>query len=437
MEPRRKPLLLLVQPAPDKDRLGSNRRRKSSVPRLNLPLLAAHADKDFDVIIADETVQDIDFGIKPDLVGISVLTQTSLRAFKISETFRKGGAKVVMGGIHATFFPDESEKYADAIVMCEAEVVWPQLLSDFLNGGMKKRYKADAAHDMAGLPRPRLDLLKRDAYTFPNIIETARGCPHNCAYCAVTLYWGGKFRFRPVDEVIAEVRSMPPGEIIFVDDNIIGSPKRAKELFRKLAPLRRNWHSQADMKIAKDPELLELCAASGCKWLFMGIESVNEESIASVGKSRVNVVEDYAKSIATIQAAGIKVFGSFIFGLDHDDTSVFEKTVRFCNEAGILGANFYILTPMPFTKLYDEMEAAGRILHRDWSRYDMNHVVFKPAKMTPEELLQGYIGAYASFYSAPAILRRMARPIKGWGQVLALNVGRRLNFKRFREGCMG
>ncbi len=430
-----KPKLLLITPAQDKDRLGSRRRRKTSIPKLTLPLLAAYANDRFDVRIIDETVEDIDFNIKADLVGITIMTQLAQRGYEIASEFRSRGSRVVMGGFHVFFFPEDAEQHVDALVIGEGDTAWKELLADFLAGKMKKRYQAETPHNLVGLPRPRLDLLKQEAYSFINVLETARGCPHRCSYCAVTRYWGYKFRFRPIEEVVEEVRSMPPGGIIFVDDNIVGSPKRSKELFRALIPLKRRWSAQADLKIAKDPELLELAAESGCKWLLMGIESINAENLKDVGKARVNAVEQIEQSVASIRAVGIKIFGSFIFGFDHDEKSVFEQTVQFCIDNRIEGANFYIFTPLPFTELYDQMEREGRILHRDWSRYDMNHVVFKPRKMTPEELLEGYLGAYRSFYSIKSIKKRVWPPNKDFWEALSVNIGRKLNYRYFEEGC--
>jgi radical SAM superfamily enzyme YgiQ (UPF0313 family) len=430
-----KPKLLLIQPAQDKDLFISRRRRKTSLPKLNLPILAAYADESFDVRIIDESVEDIDFDIKADLVGITIITQLAHRGYEIANKFQKRGAKIVIGGFHPYFFPEEAEQHADALVIGEAEGVWELLLDDFTAGNLKPRYQSDSPHNLAGLPVPRLDLLKREAYSFKNIVETARGCPHRCAYCAVTQYWGHKFRFRPVSEVVDEIRSLPPGDIVFVDDNIVGAPKRAKELFSALIPLKRRWLAQADMKIARDPELLGLAAKSGCKWFFMGIESVNAMNLKDVGKASVNIVEKYEQSLGLIRDAGIKVLGSFILGLDHDDKSVFDKTVQFCIDNRIEGVNFYIFTPLPFTKLYDKMEKEDRILHRNWSKYDMNHVVFKPLKMTPEELLEGYLYAYRSFYSFSSIIKRVLRPRRDLGQILALNVGRRLNYQYFEQGC--
>jgi len=405
------------------------------MPKLNLPILAARAGPEFNVRIIDEAVDDIDFTYRPDLVGISVITQTAPRAYQIADAYREMKVPVVAGGFHVSFFPEEALEHVDAVVMGEGEGAWDELLHDFLAGRMKQRYKSDTLHDLAGLPRPRLDLVRRSAYGLPNVMETARGCPHACSYCAVSLFWGRRFRFRPVEEVVEEIEAMPPGELVFVDDNIAGSHKRAKRLFEALIPLKRRWSSQSDIRIGEDPELLELAARSGCKWLFIGIESINAKNLAKVGKSKVNVVEKYRESISRIQKAGIRVFGSFILGFDDDDESVFENTVRFCRETRMEAANFYIYTPLPFTQLYKEMEEQKRILHRDWGKYDCNHVVHQPGRMSAEELLEGYLKAYKSMYSLGSILKRVARPRKGALEALAFNLARMTGYKRFEEGC--
>jgi len=430
-----KPSLLLIYPGPDKDRLGMRRRRSTSVPKLNLSLLAAYADDLFDVRIIDETVEDIDFDVKADLVAITVLTLVANRAYEIAAEFSQRGAKIVMGGFHISFFPEEAAAHADALVMGEAEGVWEQLLKDFLEGKIKTCYQREIPHSLVGLRKPRLDLVKKENYSAPNVMETARGCPNRCAYCSVARFWGYRYRFRPVHEVIDEIRSMPPGDIVFVDDNIIGSPVRARELFKAMIPLKRKWSSQADMKLAKDPELLELCAKSGCQWLFMGIESINSQNLKDMGKSRVNKVKEYKESIGAIQKAGINVFGSFIFGFDHDDRTIFDHTVQFCEDNRLQAANFYIFVPLPSTSLFDTMEKEGRILDRDWSHYDGNHVVFQPQLMTPKDLLEGYLHAYRSFYSISSIIKRTFKFRRDICRVMALNLGRRWNYRFFEEGC--
>jgi radical SAM superfamily enzyme YgiQ (UPF0313 family) len=380
-------------------------------------------------------VEDVDFGLKPDLVGISLMTPTALRGYEIADTFRRAKVPVVLGGMHVFFMPEEAAEHADALVIGEAEYTWNELLDDFLAGRMQPRYQSQKLHDLVGLPRPRLDLLRPGAYSFTNLVETGRGCPHRCSYCAVSAFWGQRFRFRPIDEVVEEIRSMPPGDVTFIDDNIFGHTNRAKALFEALIPLKRRWMGQGDLRVSRDPELLDLARRSGCGWIFLGIESTSVDNLKSVNKDRINRAEDYEQSIATIRRAGIRIMGSFMFGLDNDDEGVFDRTVQFCISNRLEGANFYLFTPLPGTQLFFDMKRDERILHYNWSRYDTNHVVFKPAHMSPTTLLEGYIRTYRSFYSIGSIARRALGIRHHVAQTLALNVGRRINFRYFEEGC--
>jgi radical SAM superfamily enzyme YgiQ (UPF0313 family) len=432
----KKPKLVLIHPAPDKDRLISRRRTKSSVAQLNLPILAAHADDRFDVRILDENVEEIDFNsVEADLVGISLMTSTALRGYDIADAFRHRGITVVLGGMHVFFMQDEALAHADSIVIGEGEFAWNDLLDDFLAGRLKKSYRASKLHDLKGLPRPRLDLLKPGAYSFANVVETSRGCPNRCNYCAVTEFWGTKFRFRPIEEVIDEIKALPPGNLLFIDDNLFGHSERAKEFFRALIPLRRRWVGQGDLRLARDPELLELAARSGCKWLFMGFETTSVENLKSLGKAKLNRAPEYEQSISTIHNAGIKILGSFMFGLDNDGPDVFARTLEFCIGNHLECANFYILTPLPGTKLFDDMKAQDRIEHYNWSRYDANHVVIRPAHMSEKELTEGYIRTYRAFYSMRSIAKRALGTKRDKLHTVAMNIGRRMNARYFEEGC--
>jgi radical SAM superfamily enzyme YgiQ (UPF0313 family) len=432
----KKPKLVLIHPAPDKDRLISRRRTKSSVAQLNLPILAAHADDRFDVRILDENVEEIDFNsVEADLVGISLMTSTALRGYDIADAFRRRGITVVLGGMHVFFMQDEALAHADSIVIGEGEFAWNDLLDDFLAGRLKKSYRASKLHDLKGLPRPRLDLLKPGAYSFANVVETSRGCPNRCNYCAVTEFWGTKFRFRPIEEVIDEIKALPPGNLLFIDDNLFGHSERAKEFFRALIPLRRRWVGQGDLRLARDPELLELAARSGCKWLFMGFETTSVENLKSLGKAKLNRAPEYEQSISTIHNAGIKILGSFMFGLDNDGPDVFARTLEFCIGNHLECANFYILTPLPGTKLFDDMKAQDRIEHYNWSRYDANHVVIRPAHMSEKELMEGYIRTYRAFYSMRSIAKRALGTKRDKLHTVAMNIGRRMNARYFEEGC--
>lgn len=372
-----KPHLVLIHPAPNKNRFGKKRRRKSSIAPLTLPLLAGLAAADFRVTAYDEDIEDLPDQIIADFVGITAITPQAYRAYELADAFRRRGVPVIMGGLHPSFFPEEAATHADTLVIGEAETIWPELAADMLTGTMKPRYESTSRHDLKGLPPAKRDILKKGGYSFPNAIMASRGCPFNCDYCSVTQYWGRTYRVRPVAEVISELAAMPEDHLVFVDDNICGNPAYARELFRAMIPLKKNWISQGSITLAKDPELLDLAAASGLSWLFIGIESVNPHNLQDMGK-KINKVEEYAASLRTFRDRGMNVLGSFMLGLDHDDNETFRHTLAFCEENRISGANFYIYTPMPGTRSFAKMEAEGRLLHKNWAKYDANHVVFQP-----------------------------------------------------------
>jgi radical SAM superfamily enzyme YgiQ (UPF0313 family) len=427
--------LTLIYPAHKKN-LGSNRKKgRYPIPQLSLPTIAGLTDNRFEITIADDNIEDIDFDTKPDLVGITTMTALAPRAYEIAQEFRKRGVPVILGGIHVSMLPEEAANYADSIVLGEAEDVWPIVLEDFIQGRLKKVYKGTGQHTLVNLPRPRLDLLKRDRYFSSSLLMASRGCPHDCHYCSVTTFWGKGFRYRPIPEVIEELKSLKDRMVFFADDNLYGNKVYAKKLFREMIPLKKKWSCQGDTLIANDKELLNLAAESGCQWIFIGIESISEKNLAKMRKS-FNKVKQYKESFKKVHDAGINIFGSFIFGLDEDDKNVFKDTVDFAIDAKLDAANFYILTPLPGTKLFQEMKDEGRLLHTEWDKYDANHVVFKHPKLTSEELLNGLIFAYKYFYSIPSISKRMLRTgHKRPLQSLTLNLGRFLRRKRFEMIC--
>ena len=431
-----KPHLVLIHPAPNKNRFGNKRRRKSSIAPLTLPLLAGLAVERFRVTIHDEDIEDLPDHINADFIGITAITPQAYRAYEIADAFRNRGIPVILGGLHPSFLPDEAGGHADAVVIGEVETIWPDLEADMLAGNLRSRYISTVRHDLKGLPMSRQNLLKEGAYSFPNTIMASRGCPYDCDYCSVTQYWGKSYRFRPVAEVIAELSTMPHNHVVFVDDNICGNPAYARELFRAMIPLKKNWISQGSITMAKNPDLLDLAAASGLSWLFIGIESINLKNLRDAGK-KINKVDEYAAAIRTFRDRGMNVLCSFMLGMDHDDQDTFRDTLAFCEENRVSGANFYIYTPMPGTRIFTKMEAEGRLLHKDWARYDANHVVFQPLNMSPEELLQGFLWLYDSFYSIPSIWKRLDMSQPSMIQTIALNMGRMAGRKIFREGCLG
>lgn len=375
-------------------------------PYLSLTMLAGLTDDAWDVTIVDENVEPIPYTPLPDLVGISLMTPLASRGYRIAQKFRDRGVPVVLGGIHPTMMPQEAGRYADAVVLGEAERTWPQVLADVKSDRLKAEYAAGGFHSLAHLPMPRRDLLNRKAYFFIKTVQTTRGCPFDCEFCSVTAFYGRTYRTRPVADVLREIEAMGGGHIFFVDDNIIGRPDYAKKLFQALKPMKIKWFSQASLNITKDRDLLRLAAESGCGGLFIGFESLSQDTLKSLGKSP-NSVKQYQAAVKAIHDQGIGIQGSFIFGADTDDHSVFSNVLRFTEKAHIEAAIFSVLTPFPGTKIYNKLQTEDRILHHNWELYDMNHVVFKPRKMTPAQLQDGLIWAYRRLYGYPGIIKRL------------------------------
>lgn len=375
-------------------------------PYLALTTLAALTSDDWDISIVDENVDNLSFSDLPDLAAISIMTPLAKRGYEIADTYRQKGVPVVLGGIHPTMMKDEAKAHADAVVLGEAEAIWPQVLSDFKRSDLKSFYRADNFCSLDRLRIPRRDLLNKDAYFFVNTIQTTRGCPFDCDFCSVTSFYGRTFRVRPVEDVVNEIGQVGGGFIFFVDDNIVGTPSYAKELFRALIPLKVKWFSQASLSIVKDRELMDLAQKSGCKGLFIGFESLSQKSLQAMGKP-INRVNKYAEAIRMIHDHGIGIQGSFIFGTDNDDASVFSKVLRFIEKTHLEAAIFSVLTPFPGTRIQKALQRENRIIHTDWEKYDMNHVVFKPKKMTPEELQDGFDWVYRKLYGYRSILTRL------------------------------
>ena len=384
----------------------SKKRRKALLPPLGLATVAALTPPDVTVSLTDENVKNIDFDEQTDLVGITALTVTSKRAYEIADAFRARGVKVVLGGIHPTVLPEEASRHADAVVVGEAEGVWPKLIEDFKANAMQKLYRASERPVLAGLPIPRRDLFTRGAYRVKNTVSTTRGCPYSCAFCTVTSFFGRTYRCRPVPEVLKEIETFNGARFIaFLDDNIVGNPKHAKELFLGLIPYKVKWVAQCSITIAKDDELLRLAAQSGCISLFIGFESVSPQSLAAVGK-KMNVVDEYESVIKKIHSFGIGIHGFFIFGFDQDDRAVFPRTVEFAQKNQIETAQFDFLTPYPGTAFGKAMDDAGRIETKDWSRYG-HGLVFHTESMPRKTLEEGHDWAWREFYSLPSIWRRI------------------------------
>jgi radical SAM superfamily enzyme YgiQ (UPF0313 family) len=359
------------------------------------------------VVIEDENVQEVSFDDRPDLVAISIMTPLAKRGYAIADRFREKSVPVVIGGFHATWLPEEAGQHADSVVLGEAEPSWARLLEDFKAGCLQKFYRAEGRADLKGLPIPRRDLLKKRGYFFTNTMQVSRGCPFQCSFCSVTAFFGHTYRMRPLDEVKKEVEILLRGQdfIFFVDDNIIGNANYARDLFSFLKGLKVKWVSHSSIDIAENEDLLTGAAESGCHGLFIGFESLSQDTLRSHHKTS-NRVERYKEQIRKIHDRGIGIEGSFIFGSDEENSSVFHRVVDFCEETKIDAAVFAILTPFPGTRLYEQFQKEDRILSRDWDLYDMDHVVFRPRNMTMEELQEGHDWANRRFYSYGSMLER-------------------------------
>ena len=370
-------------------------------------MLAALNPADVEVSIEDENVQEINFQDRPDVVAISIMTPLANRGYAIADRFRRMSIPVVMGGFHATWMAEEAGQHADAVVLGEAEKVWPRVLEDFKKGAPQRFYKAGDLAVLKGLPLPRRDLLKKGGYFFINTMQVSRGCPFHCDFCSVTAFYGHTYRLRPLEEVRREVELLRQGNefIFFVDDNIIGNPVYAMDLFSLLKDFRVKWLSHASINIAENDTLLKKAAESGCYGLFIGFESLSQKTLQSYHKTS-NQVHRYRDLIRKIHDQGIGIEGSFIFGSDDDDDSSFRQVLDFCEENKIDAAVFAILTPYPGTRIYEQYVQENRILSRDWDLYDMGHVVFRPKRMTVEQLQEGHDWTNRRFYSYPSMFKR-------------------------------
>ncbi len=446
--------LLLVDPYPRENpyHLGPSERKAIWFPKLSLPAIAAYTPEHWDVEIQDEAVREIDLEHPADLVGISVMTCYAPRAYQLADEFRKRGVPVVLGGVHPTYCPDEALQHCDAIVTGEAEDSWPRLVADFEAGRMQRHYKMEKFPALENYKPPRVELLSDDAYMTRMCTFTTRGCHFDCEFCSVSPFNGKSTRRRPVPEVISEITrvkqwvagelvarmgkgslrdalkiltkirlSMEDGSIFaFVDDLHNSNRAYCRELWAALKPLNIKWGCQSTLFLGDDEEMVKLAADSGCVSVFVGMESIFEESLGETHKP-FNRVKKFEEEIKMFHDHGIMVNPGIVFGFDNDDESVFERTVEFLIKNRCELAYFNILTPLPGTPLYTRYEAAGRIFDRNWAHYDGKYVTFYPTRMTSEQLQEGYYWAQHTFYSLPNIWRRISHTSQRFVPRLEMN----------------
>ncbi len=376
---------------------------------LPLTIVAALTPPEHAVTICDENLEPLDFDADVDVVGVSFMTALANRAFDIAAEFRKRGRIVVAGGYHPTLCPEETAEHFDAVVVGDAEGVWPAVLEDIQAGRLRRIYRHERPCDLAETPFPRRGLTAHGArhYVTTNAVQVGRGCRHACRYCSIAAFHNSTYRARPLENVIEELLRTPR-DFMFVDDNIIADPDYARKLFIAMIPMRKRWVSQCSLKIADDPALLHLARAAGCRGLFIGIETLSAANLEAVDKG-FNDADAYLDRIRTIRRHGIGIEAGIILGLDNDDVTVFERTLRFLQKAHIDAVQVNIVTPLPGTPLHDEFARQARIIDRDWSHYDFRHCVIRPARMTPQQLQDGADWLYRQFYRLDRIILRTAR----------------------------
>jgi radical SAM superfamily enzyme YgiQ (UPF0313 family) len=421
-------LLIMPDAHMHKLRIGSWVRSMREMP-LSICTLAALTpnDPDISIELVDGSVDRIPWEAKPDLVGISVLTGCANQAYEIADHFRDKGAKVILGGVHVTILPEEGAQHADSIVIGQAEITWPQLIRDFRKGKLKKTYR-EVIQDgdfLEGVPSPLRELHNRRRYMIPDTVQATRGCRRACDFCTVPAVFP-KFLKRPIADVIDDIRRTKSRYIAFNDVSIAEDPDYAKELFRAMIPLRKKWGGLATVEVARDEELLTLIKKSGCIFLLYGFESIDQSTLHKMGKG-FNLASQYEELMYRMHMLDISVQGCFVFGFDHDDKDVFQKTVERVHELKVDIPRYSIHTPYPGTQLFHKLSSEGRILSYNWNDYDTMHVVSQPAQMSPEELFRGFKWAYHETFKTSRILQRM----QGVSTRTAVNFVGNLAYKMF------
>ncbi len=383
-------------------------------PNLGLITIASLFPADWEVEYIDENYKEIDYEKEYDIVCISAMTQQIVNAYQIIDKFKKMNILTVIGGIHATVLPNEAMGHADVVMVGEGETIWPQFISDYQNGKVKKIYRTDTdtKYQFDNHIVPRFDLLK--GYDYPIItVQTTRGCPHDCSFCCASKVFGSGYRRKNNSDILRElkiIRSMfPDALVLFADDNFLVHRKECKSLLEQMAGLDVRWLAQTDVSIAHDDELLELMVLSGCQWVVIGFESVHFDSLYKLDNKnwKLKQLPGYEQAIEKIQSYGIGVYGTFIVGLDEDDVNVFEESESFIKRNNLYGVNVTVPTPLPGTRLREKLLDEKRILINDWNYYTFWDVTIQPKKMQISELEEGLLKIYKNIFDESQIHQRL------------------------------
>ena len=430
--------ILLINPA-YKESLHSNI-KVLAIPPLNLAMIARYTPEEYEVEIVDEAVEDLDLNASADLVGITCMTPLAPRAYELATHFRQRGIPVVMGGIHVSYMTDEALRFADAVVVGEAENLWPQLLADFERGRMQKVYRICEQPDIENLAAPRRDLFRGDY--FVETVQTGRGCPINCNFCSVTAFNGPRYRTRNIDNVIDEINAIKAKRIFIVDDNIVGAGRkfvrRAKDFFDRLTECNKEWAGQTCLNIVEHEDVLQSAQDSGCKAFLIGFESIDPVTVDAMHKA-VNLrpnTRNFRDSIKKIHDHGIAIVGCFIFGADGQGTDVFRRTIDFAMENEIDAIQMTLETPLPGTAFYRQMVEENRLLlanfPNDWRHYTIFEPVFRMSHMSPREAYEGLLAAYAEVSSLSNSLKRGWRTWRNTHSLFSTGISFSWNYHAYK-----
>ncbi|MCI5218422.1 MAG: radical SAM protein [Candidatus Electrothrix sp. LOE2] len=378
----------------------------SLFPPLGLATLAAYLDPNDEVVLQDQHIEEVILDDAPDLAVIQVYITNAGRAYSMARHYRAKGVFVALGGLHVSSLPDEAEQFADSLFIGPAEQTFPAFLKDFREKRVAKRYVSGQGRTIQDQPSIRRDLIRREKYLVPNSLVISRGCPHHCDFCYKdAFYKGGKsFYTRRVDDILEEIDTLKGRHLYFLDDHLLGNPSLARELFQGMRGMGRVFQGAATVASILHGDLIEQAAEAGLRSLFVGFETLSQKNLRQSNKKH-NLQQNYEHAVKRLHDLGIMINGSFVFGLDNDGPDVFKRTVAWGVENSLATATYHILTPYPGTRLFAEMERAGRIMTRNWDLYDTRHVVYAAQGLGADELERGYWRAYKEFYTWKNIFR--------------------------------
>ena len=400
--------LLLIQPSPYEKDGKVIKKKKLYFTGLALPLLAALTPDDWETDLIYEVIEDVPFDTDADLIGVSTMGHGVIRSIDIAKEYRRRGKTVILGGYMASIMPEEAVKYCDSLIIGDAELVWQQMLSDFENGNLKKTYEKPLEGNWYSTPSPRFDLLEGKNLGDFLPVQAGRGCPNSCSFCSVSCLYSGRYVKRPLPEVIRDIeqiKSLGYKKILLLDDNIFSDRKYLDSLLDTLIKLDISWMSQCEITIGKDDELLEKLQKSGCTTLSFGLESISRESLISMDKGWA-VPAEYDFLIQNIRNHGIDVSTEMVVGGEGDTLESIRMTKDFIERNKISVPRFYILTPFPGTRFFDQIKEEGRLVNNDIYSYDGTSAVYRPKNMTPDELTQAYWELYSELFTIKSIIKR-------------------------------